>query len=79
MVVNGGYAGHGETYMHPDDILWWSKGGVLHGESWKRFRFLRQIIEDMPPGGLAPQADSRGWPAFRQDGPILLVEIRRWL
>lgn len=58
MVVNGGYAGHGETYMHPDDILWWSKGGVLHGESWQRIRFLRQIIEDMPPGGLTPAVDS---------------------
>jgi hypothetical protein len=58
MVVNGGYAGHGETYMHPDDILWWSKGGVLRGESWKRIRFLRQIIEAMPPGGLSPQVDS---------------------
>ncbi len=52
MVVNGGYAGHGETYMHPDDILWWGKGGVLHGESWKRIAFLRQIIEELPPGGL---------------------------
>ncbi len=58
IVVNGGYAGHGETYMHPDDILWWAKGGVLHGESWKRIRFLRKIIEAMPPGGLSPQADS---------------------
>ena len=58
MVVNGGYAGHGETYMHPEDILWWSKGGVLHGESWKRIRFLRQIIEEMPPDGLSPQSDS---------------------
>lgn len=58
MVVNGGYAGHGETYMHPEDILWWSKGGVLHGESWKRIRFLRQIIEGLPAGGLNPEADS---------------------
>lgn len=58
IVVNGGYAGHGETYMHPEDILWWSKGGVLHGESWERIRFLRQIIEDMPSGGLTPQADA---------------------
>ena len=33
MVINGGYAGHGETYLHPQDLLWWSKGGVLHGES----------------------------------------------
>ena len=22
--VRGGYAGHGETYVNPDDILWWS-------------------------------------------------------
>ncbi len=54
MMVNGAYAGHGETYMHPDDILWWAKGGVLHGESWQRIAFLRDIIEDMPAGGLKP-------------------------
>lgn len=54
IVANGGYAGHGETYVHPDDILWWSKGGVLHGESWKRITFMRQIIEQMPEGGLTP-------------------------
>ena len=58
MVINGGYAGHGETYMHPEDILWWSKGGVLHGESWKRIGFLRQIIEDAPLGGLSPSRGS---------------------
>jgi hypothetical protein len=57
MVANGGYAGHGETYMRDDDILWWGKGGVLHGESWKRIGFLRQIIEDAP-GGLSPQRGS---------------------
>lgn len=57
MVVNGGYAGHGETYMHPEDILWWSKGGVLHGDSWKGFGFLRQIIAEAPAGGLTPIAD----------------------
>jgi hypothetical protein len=61
MVVNGGYAGHGETYLHPEDILWWSKGGVLHGESWKRIGFLREILEQAPAGGLSPQrgADSK--------------------
>ena len=31
--LSGCYVGHGETYKHPDDILWWSKGGVLHGQS----------------------------------------------
>ncbi len=41
----GGYVGHGETYLDPDDILWWSKGGVLHGQSPDRIAFLRKIIE----------------------------------
>jgi hypothetical protein len=50
----GGYAGHGETYMHPDDILWWSHGGELHGESPERFKFLYKIICETPGHGLMP-------------------------
>jgi hypothetical protein len=46
--ARGGYVGHGETYLHPEDILWWSKGGVLHGESPARIAFLREIIEAGP-------------------------------
>lgn len=57
-VMRGGYAGHGETYEHPDDILWWSHGGVLHGESQERIKFLRTILDDVPGYGLMP-AD--GW------------------
>ncbi len=45
----GGYVGHGETYLHPDDVLWWSKGGVLHGDSPARIACLRQIMEAGPP------------------------------
>lgn len=52
-VTRGCYASHGETYMHPDDILWWSKGGELHGESWPRIAFLRRILEE-GPGSLEP-------------------------
>jgi len=57
-VTNGGYVGHGETYVTEDqvrfpnessDILWWSKGGVLRGESPERIKFLRNIIESAPP------------------------------
>ncbi|MBN1875760.1 MAG: DUF5060 domain-containing protein [Anaerolineae bacterium] len=44
----GGYVGHGETYVHPEDILWWSKGGVLHGDSPARIAFLREIMEEGP-------------------------------
>jgi hypothetical protein len=48
--VRGGYPGHGETYLSPDDILWWSKGGILKGESPARIDFLYKICEDM--GGI---------------------------
>ncbi len=52
--VGGGYVGHGETYLHPEDILWWGKGGVLHGESPARIAFLRKLLEEHVPEGLDP-------------------------
>jgi hypothetical protein len=48
----GGYVGHGETYVNPEEVLWWSKGGQLHGESAPRIAFLRQIFEQAPAEGL---------------------------
>lgn len=54
-VVRGGYCGHGETYLHPEDKLWWSHGGVLHGESGERIAFLRkEVLEKIPGLGLKP-------------------------
>ena len=50
--VGGGYVGHGETYLDPNDILWWSKGGKLKGQSPARIAFLRKILEAAPPEGL---------------------------
>ncbi|MCM3784580.1 DUF5605 domain-containing protein [Neobacillus mesonae] len=52
--VRGGYVGHGETYMHPDEILWWAKGGELHGTSPERIAFLRRVMEEGPSEGLNP-------------------------
>lgn len=52
--VRGGYAGHGETYLHESNILWWSHGGVLRGESPDRLRFLLQILNETPGIGLTP-------------------------
>ncbi len=46
--VQGGYVGHGETYVNLEEVLWWSKGGQLHGESQPRIAFLRQIFEQAP-------------------------------
>jgi hypothetical protein len=54
--VSGAYVGHGETYLDTQDVaqdvLWWSKGGVLHGESPRRIAFLRKILESGPAEGL---------------------------
>jgi hypothetical protein len=52
--IDGTYVGHGETYMHPKDILWWSKGGVLRGKSPARIRFLKKIIASSPTGYVEP-------------------------
>ena len=46
--TNGGYVGHGETYVNPEEVLWWAKGGQLHGESAPRIAFLRKIFEQAP-------------------------------
>jgi hypothetical protein len=69
-VTQGAYVGHGETYLHPRDILWWSKGGVLHGESPQRIAFLRRILEQAPPGGLNPTGEY--YPSAGQPGRYYL-------
>jgi hypothetical protein len=53
-IAYGAYPGHGETYLDPGEVLWWSKGGVLHGQSAPRIAFLRRIVEEGPVNGLAP-------------------------
>jgi len=47
-IAMGGWVGHGETYLDPHDVLWWSKGGVLKGESAPRIQFLRKLVESAP-------------------------------
>lgn len=60
-IVNGCYTTHGETFSDPQDILWWSKGGVLHGESPARIAFLRSIVEAAPLDALDPIGDHWTW------------------
>jgi len=67
-VTRGGYAGHGETYLHPEDDLWWSKGGVLRGESWQRIAFLRGILEEDAVHGLTPLVEDGRWESSRVSG-----------
>ncbi|WP_338553614.1 DUF5605 domain-containing protein [Paenibacillus sp. KS-LC4] len=47
-MAQGGYVTHGETYVHADDIIWWSHGGELHGRSAERIAFLRRMMEEGP-------------------------------
>jgi hypothetical protein len=70
--IRGGYVGHGETYLHPDDVLWWSKGGQLHGTSPQRIAFLREILES-GPGHLEPQ--DIGVPCAGKSGAYYLAYL----
>jgi hypothetical protein len=53
-IIAGTYPGHGECYLHPSDILWWSKGGVLRGQSPARIAFLRYVLATAPAEGIEP-------------------------
>ena len=50
----GGYASHGETYVHPGGLLWWAIGGELAGESPARLKFLKEIMTVAPFQELTP-------------------------
>jgi hypothetical protein len=52
--LRGGYATHGETFYREDDVIWWSKGGDLRGESLARLDFLKQLIAEAPTSRLDP-------------------------
>jgi hypothetical protein len=65
----GSYVGHGETYLDPNDVLWWSKGGVLKGESPKRIAFLRSILEQFPAEGINPLPNVK-YPAAGREGEL---------
>ena len=67
-VTRGGYAGHGETYSHPEDLIWWAKGGELRGEAWKRIGFLRDLLEQDVVNGLEPMSSYGEWPWTRVSG-----------
>ncbi|NRD21820.1 DUF5060 domain-containing protein [Winogradskyella litoriviva] len=49
-VIAGAYVTHGEVYRFniETDTFFWADGGVLKGESWKRIKFLKSIIENAP-------------------------------
>jgi len=49
LLVEGAFCGHGETYLNAREELWWSKGGVLVGQSPARLAFFKKIVDAAPP------------------------------
>ena len=37
--IAGTYVGHGETFLSPDNVIWWAKGGVLKAAEFRAARF----------------------------------------
>jgi len=72
--LGGCYVGHGETYKHPQDILWWAKGGVLHGQSPKRIQWLKDFMAQAPAfHELKPTGDGKGAFVLAKEGEYYLV------
>ncbi|MGC4031279.1 MAG: DUF5605 domain-containing protein [Tepidisphaeraceae bacterium] len=72
-VIAGTYVGHGETYKHPDDVIWSAHGGKLHGQSPARIAFCRKILEDGPRLGVDPIDKWQDLQTAGQPGEYYLV------
>jgi hypothetical protein len=73
--IAGTYVGHGETYRNPQQVLWWSKGGILRGQSPPRIGFLRQILETGPHEGFEPIDKWQDAPVAGKKGELYLVYL----
>jgi Domain of unknown function (DUF5060)/Domain of unknown function (DUF5605)/Protein of unknown function (DUF4038) len=71
--IAGTYCGHGETYKSDDQILWWSKGGVLKGESPERLAFLKKVLNGAPAEGIEPVDKWQDSPIGGQAGKYYLI------
>lgn len=54
ITMAGGYASHGETYVHPNGVLWWAAGGELVGEAPARLTFLKTVMTSLPYQDMTP-------------------------
>ena len=59
VVTSGAYCTHGETFLDPNDVLWWAKGGKLKGTSPERIQFLKEIVYSLP-APLEPMGEKKG-------------------
>jgi hypothetical protein len=77
ITMAGGYASHGETYVHPGGVLWWAAGGELEGESPARLGFLKSVMTDAPFQDLSPTPEIvKGGTALSRTGQYYLVRFK---
>jgi hypothetical protein len=70
--IAGTYVGHSETYLDPNEVVWWAKGGALRGESPARLAFFRKILAESPAEGLEPIDKWQGYPFAGKAGEYYL-------
>jgi hypothetical protein len=82
--IAGTYVGHGETYLHPKNVIWWASGGKLHGKSPARLAFLKTVLDDAPAEGIDPIDKWQDLRTAGKAGEYYLVYLgrerpRQWL
>ncbi len=76
ITMAGGYASHGETFVHPNGVLWWASGGELVGDSPARLAFLKSIMTAAPFQDMVPAPDiAQGATALALRGQYYLLSV----
>lgn len=66
LTMGGAYGSHGETYVNPGHLLWWSVGGDLVGDAPARLGFLKRIMSETPYTEMEPSND-----VITNGGPLI--------
>jgi len=82
-VMAGGYATHGEAFIRDNNRdIFWAYGGDMIGESPRRLKFLREIVERCPFEEMerdAVNSDAHNYYALRKGLDFYLIFTRRAL
>ena len=79
----GGYATHGEAFIRDNNRdIFWAYGGDMVGQSPKRLKFLKGIVESCPFEEMEPDpvnSDAHNYYALRKGFDLYLIFTRRAL
>jgi len=71
--LRGGFLTHGETFYSPDEVVFWSKGGTLRGQSIPRIRFLQDVVAASPTGRIDPLPSDWDFPSGGVEGKLIIT------